>query len=626
MSKSVFNNATLGTDLHERMATGFSEVADVLLNHCGPYATTAIIGGAGRSVDVLDTFTKDGISIARALLSDKDPIARFACRISRFLGTTTDKHCHDGTTTAMALFALLVKRYFICKPQFHAEATTPPAVTDRIVNTEMRKFIKSVQDIMSAMIVTKEDLCDLWKDDHDITPADVTKAMAYQTALIASKGDVALASAIATVIDSTPVDMFGLFVKTLAKNEQAEPIEIIEQPYQFEIECTLGADAMNIDMNQRYRADRAVIFGATKALSQGSWEEEILYHLLGQDARSMTEQAKYGLDGWWDNHDGRHLIILSPQANSMRLMDRIRTFNDVHPNNRVVIADLQLDSSAIIPMTTCLYAMRGLQLPEFMDEEETYKAFIDVGPVTYSTRSLKIEGIYEKTGDALHPMYLNPDLSVHYTNARTTLEKLLSDHVKDPLLTGMNALVANKCIYYYRFMTCQKIVDVSLGGLLHGNRELQSVYEDAMGSAISATRHGVICDVFFTIHNIARAMSSRTTSVHDIWRRALEELLSAVHQKPFSDLDSFSLSVSGRMASFMVDVEKHDSVVRDLSDHDVAKDFLDTTSTKPAALIQPYMGVREQLRRIGDILPGVMNTSLFIDMGHVDDDHLNRNA
>ena len=621
--ETVFSNATSGKELKDQLRAGFTEIANTLLAHCGPYASTAIIGAPGRNVDVMDTFTKDGISIARGLLSDKHPIARFGCRISRFLGTTTDKHCHDGTTTAMALFALLAKHYFAL-PDVDG---VPVMVQRRREQKTMLKLSHALLDFIQKCVLTKADLLDMWKDEDDVTESDITKALAYQTALIASKGDTKLAYAIATVIEATPVEMFGLFVKTLARNELSDTVEVVEQPYQFEIEASLGADAMNVDMNQRFRVDRAVIFGATKALAEGSWEEEILYHMLGKDARSMAELSKWGLESWWDTHDGNTLIILSPQTNSMRLAQRIREFNDAHPNNRVVIATLQIDSAAIVPMTTCLYAMVGRPIPEFMEEQDTANALIHVGKVAYSTKSLQISGIYERTGEALHPMYLNPELNVHYTNARETLERLLSDHVKDPLLTNMSELVVNKCIYYYRFMTCQKIMDVRLGGLLHGNREMQSVYEDSMGSAISACRHGVVCDVFSKLWwqvSLPNSKDPTKARIQGVWRSALEELLCGIHQdKRLGFLrGAYDLSPFLDDTGAIVDLDTETTVVRGLKDN---RKFLDLTATSPEVLIQPYMGAREQLRRIGDILPGVMNTSLFIDMGHVDDDSRHRN-
>lgn len=617
---SVYNNATSGKDLNTALKTAFSQVRDYLLPHCGPYATTAIIGQRGRTVDQTDIFTRDGISIARALLSDVSPVARFAGRVSRFLGTVTDKKCHDGTTTAMSLFAILATDYFT-----YLDGDYTVAHRDRHSHAqEMRQTIGRLKASIAKNTITVDDLFALWKDQvPGLTRDDVYKAMAYQTALIASKGDVDLATAISTVIATTPIDLHGLFIKTLAPNELADKVSIIQRDYQFEVRCKIGSDVMNMDMRQKFKADNCVVMGCSRKLSDGAWDEEILYHFLGNDARSLAFLSQHGLKPWSETHGGRHLIILAPQVNSYRLMERVNQFNNAHPNNPIAIADLHIDSDSLVVMTSCLYALRGLPDPEHIEPSRSGELFLEGVSAFYTNGSLRLNGLYERDGNAVHPFYADPDANVHYTNTKDTLSRLLLEHVTDPSQSGMSEATVNICIYYYRFLCCQNITEVQLGGMLHGNKELQSVYNDAMGSAISACNHGVISDAFLKLYRDTRSRREANIEPHflsdGIWEAGLLQLLNAVHQTNVNlIIDELPDDGDRRFVSLLSVPAEKTVVQSDLRDHSVMTQFLDLQSTKPAALIQPIQGAEEQLRRIGDILPGVMNTTLFIDMGHLD--------
>lgn len=640
MSQSAYTNITKDADFSREMSRAFSEIRDIFYGHCGPYAGTAIVGVSNRMADGIDVFTKDGVTIARTMLADKAPIHRFAARLTRFLGTQTDKKCHDGTTTTMALFAGIVSEYFKYRNEQcsgrvdYREADTGNAVDlvkarHRDVQT-MREIIAYLKEVVHKNKLTVADLHALFvKNGVDVLEKDVHRAVAYQTALISSKGDIELATAIADVIAATPIDMHGLFVKALAPNEKAKRVSVVKRDYQFELNCSIGIDVLNTDMRQALVCKNAVLMASTRKLADKSWDEDILFKMLNPNpaAKDLHELESWNLAPWWDAHDNRTLILFVPQVNSYRLSDAIEKFNVNHPANPVVIAQSSIESSLMPFVVSCLYALRDRPLPEDIEPEHSNLLFIEGLDIAYRKGSMKINGLYTPTDDALNPMFLNPESAPHYTATRETCDRLIKLHVDDPNLSGMSSIGINIAIYFYRFLTCQTILDVQLGGLLHGNKELQSVHEDAMGSALSACNYGVICDTYTKLlAGLSDDELDWETIPHKVWKYSLESLIQAIHR--VRSEDDHLLIDPDPEDFYICQPDIRTSRWDSLNNPETIARFLDPKTPTPAALIQPILGAEEQLLRIGDILPGVMNTTLFIDMGHMEnnDDDRNNNA
>lgn len=624
--KHIFNNATIDTDLVSKLVDSFSAVCDVLRPHCGPYALNAIIAPRGRIVVETDVVTKDGISIVSALLSDKSPEARFAGRITRFLGSITDKKSHDGTTTAMLLFASLCKNYF-------------SALKDKSVD-RVKRF-QNVRDLttVSEKIVSTVNESRLTVDDFfgwartinpDITRDEVVRAIAYQVALIASKGDTELSTVVADVVMANPIDLHGLFIKTLAADENAARISVVKRDYQFDIPCAVGASVFNTDMNQKLSAPNSVVYATHTKLLNDTAEEEILVKFLSNDARSMRDLANMGLDPWEECHNGRHLIIISPQVNSYRLQNLIDTFNGNHPKNPIVVATSHVAPTAQVWMGNCLYALRGVRAPADLETPEFHKAFLENVDATYAGNRLRLNNLFERTEGALNPKFVNPEIDPIYTSVRKECEKLLIEHSEDPSSSGMTETSVNQCIYYYRFLCCQQIVEAEIGGLVHENKTLQTVYCDTMGSALSAITKGVVSDVFvraFNALNNSRAedLPSNTVTALHVWAQALRDILSTVHEADFLTFYNQNKDMlQDKVTSVITDPDTHTMSIRRLTDHDVLKQFFDPAAKKPVALIQPYVGAREQVVRVCDLLPKIAGSNLLIDTGHIDHvEHVN---
>lgn len=609
---TVFNNATVGDDFSKQMRDAFQIICDVLGPHCGPYALNAIIGTRARVVVEADIITKDGISIADQLLSDKNPVARFACRVSRFLGSITDKRCHDGTTTAMLLFATLCKTYYTMLQKNTSRAERYVHVQSLIETTQ------NMLDVVEASRITVEDILKLAQAyNPSVTHYTATRAVAYQTAMIASKGDAQLSSVIADIVATTPIDLHGLFIRTLAPNENSPRVCKVVQPHQFELRCAVGASVFNTDMRQKLHAPNAVVFSTANKLIKDDPLHDMLVKLLSGDARSIHELTNMGLDPWEDAHDGRHLIIITPQLNSLLLGSLIDQFNTNHPSNPIVIVNSHVSPKAQVWMNNCLYGLRGVLSPEELPMSEMHKAFLDNLDVRYGGFSLTIDGLYERDGGVLNPYYVDPSLSPIYTHVVSECDRLLKERSDNPLKSGMNENEVNECIYFYRFLCCQQIVDAQLGGLVHENKTLQTVYNDAMGSATSAVTHGVVSDVFV---RLLSTLSSGLGTIGDIcWADSLIELLSTIHFTDFKDfMRTLQSDLTGKYTSVLTDPQSQTQSFQDLSDHDVIAQFLDPNAKKPTVLIQPYIGAREQVLRVGDLFPKIAGSNLLIDTGHLD--------
>lgn len=635
---STFNNTTSGTELRQQLAESFLEIFRILSKHSGPFAGFAAIGARDRQLDSADEHTKDGIKILSHMLSDLGATDRYAARTTRFIGKAIDGRVHDGTTTAMSLFAMLasqVMNFHGSRRQLHQRAR------------QLRDCLNYLRMHLNAFKITVDDIYNRVRGmqqggrllDVCCTHDDIRRALAYHQAMIASKGDHEMSVAIAEVIVTTPIRTYNQFLRKSADYETDKRISLETKPYELTVRGSMGSvGAFNINLGTEFRVENALVYATPEMLNEGAFDTTFLNALIGIHSQDTKNRGVFGLsEGWWENHNNRRLVIVCNCLTDHRLMTNIQMFNSEHPENPIVWMNLGVDDILLQIFDRTLHALAGTPCASDVPTEERAYTILQDVTVSFKKDTIRFENLYKKDGHALHPFTRDETLCKTYTDFKRELEGMLEFAEQHPNETPFNGDQRNFLVTMYRYLTCQTITDVVIGGTVHENFSLRTVYDDAMGSAMSSVNDGVILGGYGHMVRIIHDLSKKRSIPFRDEARAVFMALITVLQNSFGledveDLfdtsDAISEAIRTRVRTkwnyLVVDPDKIDK------DFEVAffgvetlRRFFDLNPSTPI-LFQPYSGFEEQLLRFADILPKLTEMSVLIDMGHLQ--HVERNS
>lgn len=647
--KRVFNNIIRATELKEDLTQVFEELVDILGDHAGPFAASCVIGSRWRQVNDIDEFTKDGIQILAHLIVSEDATTRFATRMARFIGFSVDKRCHDGTTTSMLLFCELA---IMAIAKIDMDLDEP----------ERYRWWKNVEKILSAcrdyvdhLKITEADIVQRAADfGIYVKPEDVRAAMAYHMAMISSKGDHDLATKVSEVIRAAPKTVYGMFKNLPTLLESDTRYTIRRQDYDIMFDAALGHHGYwNYKNDTQFLAEDCVVFATGNEIVVNSLEASFLRAFISTNPSERANLSQFGVtQGWEDFHQGKKtLIILSKMLQEPHLFADIVEFNRENPNVKIVHFNVQYLSNRIRTSTSkAFHYMAGKHRFDEVNHSNALDSFIGLdrdGVRVHAIGShVKVSGIYDKTGGVFHPYYDDPEAFEPYTNFRLELEDLIS--VAKENITN-NALDPDEVTYLtnlYRSMTCQEIFDIEIGGLAHDQKANRTVYEDAMGAALSAVNDGVVLGGYGHLANLLATSDLDDGPEHIAPPRKKRSILSSIFGYD-NDIEDAELTVSEWTRQCILNVlcdsvrsttDELDSAVRKLSskwdyivaspveffrdDHHVSVETFDRTTIErflrreegTPVLLQAWAGYHEQFRRFVDILPKLANTTNLVDM------------
>ena len=605
----TFDNAWHGDDFL-RIAEAFTELGDVLHEHCGPYATFAAIGTRNRVVDNADEHTKDGIHIVECLLSNKRAPARYAARMTRFIGKTIDSRCHDGTTTAMLFFCRAAAALLTRRPSDRTELYN--------YTTAITSYFNSVLDYVDTLKMTVDGLYRLAEaGGYRTTKAKVRKALAFHQAMLSSKGDVEMATAIAEVIENTPIKLYGQYIRDTSLHETQERIVLDTPPYQLTIRAGMGSiNAYNINLGTEFRAEDCVVFGTDEELINGSLHTDFLNALISISARDEKHRGVFGIEKSWEEYSqGKRLIIVSPNLSDDRLMNNIMVFNRMHPDNPICWFNTSPDGILREIFNSTLHAIASTPTTDQVKVDQWMSTLIHGVTVSYRKDTLRFEDLYRRDKKKkLHPNYLKPGTFVHYDTLRKGIEDILEFAQKHPSDSPMTSEQIDFILVMYRYLCCQQITTVKLGGTVHENKSMRTVFDDAMGSALSAVDDGVVFGGYGHILKNGYDRGDTAMVPIIIQDHALSEVLAATLDAPVRTAEDLANTIERKTDMLVVDRALGEIRVDRLENH--LTDFLNH-SRRPF-LMQPYLGFIEQFTRFADILPKMVATTILIDMGHLE--------
>jgi hypothetical protein len=622
--RPAFDNATEGAELTQNLHRVFEDLDKILVQHCGPFASNAVIGSRWRQHNDVDEFTKDGIKIFRHLIVSDEGASRFAARMARYVGIAVDNRCHDGTTTSMLLF---------CRLTLLALKEVAETTDSRGRYLKMKEFKSAITqclDMLGYLKITEDDLFALCKEyGIETTLEDVRAAMAYHMAMISAKGDDNLSSKIAEVVRSCPKKIYGMFKNSTLSIETKEPYTLKKQDYDLAVNANLGdLTHYNYKSDTQYLSEDAVIFCTSNHITMGSWEGEFLRAFISEKPEVMSDLAEFNVDAPWAAlHGGkRNLIILCPVMAYSDLMHEITSFNRKYPDVKISYFHTQVKDRMKTSFKKTLHYMAGVPTFESVGEEDTTNCLIGLnGPKVkahFVGSVLTLTNLYEKDGEVYHPLYRDPEAFPPYTRFVKETEELMEFAMQNVTNPALDQDELSYLTMLYRALTCQEIYDIEVGGSMHDQYANGTVYEDAMGAALSAVNDGIVLGGYAHLAKLTSLADPRSLiakfagSLYSIVCDSLRAdstnnvYLQSLIKDHLPDKWSF---IAADMSKVTYGGSSDTYIQADRLTKEKLVTFLER---KPGTvfLLQAYTGYEEQFNRCGDIITKLINTTQLVDM------------
>ena len=604
--KDLIVNAIVGDTFYDRIAAAAESVADLLSNHCGPFAKNAVIWTSiGQGTEV-DDYTKDGITIAKQI-STADPCVEYILRTVRHVGSRVDNVCHDGTTTSMLFIASLIGTMFGLHSKSETMLDNPRQFTDALT-----KVTKRLGECLKHNTITVEDVYSLANARTEAQKQKLRYAIAYHQAYTASKGDTELADAVGQVMCTIPKELYSMYRMKQSATERPKRIEIEHQAFDFEFASNMMAkELLNAKANTELHLTDAHVLFSTTPLIRDDYSTDALCSLLdlNSEERNFT-----GLDVGKDYLKGP-LVVFAPQYQDVKLFELVNTWNRTHPDRKVYLLTIAVPQVTIWSYASGIAASMGVgTIPNSNILDALTKPRVKV---EQAGNHVRLFNTYDKTKGTYHPYYVNKKKNPTYTKILEDIWSILDTSV---IRHTNNSVRACEREFYslYWMMVSQHMVDVRIGGTTHDLLANLSVADDALGSASSALRDGFVLGGYaqwaqYLKELKAEEHDTRTGQALHLFDTALSRVIKCTFKELAHKVIGKTID---RFSGFMVDTKDTSShlgsVVEFKFDKELAKKLMsDPQSVR--ILMQPATGFTEQLKRIDELFPKIASSAMFVD-------------
>lgn len=597
---------------------------NLLEPYCGPFAKYGcIISGTYGNAYTVDIFTKDGITLVSST-TPENFVDVMLQRILVTIGQKVDITAHDGTTTAMLLFLKIISSWFENKISPNEDDAKYPFDLERTFNT--------VLEIIDFCSLTIEEFIELCHDEKvELSDMDIKKTVVYNTAMISSKGNEKLSTAIADYICYIPKELytgswslrpFAYESETSYLVTKAEcDLQLLGVHYHTDKRTFLNQDSNTTG----HYEDCDLIFTGSDS------SESTLHHLIMallihfddlpmelvprgyENAKDFIKsingsRAMFGIPV--DYEQTKPLVVCVSERNNIYL-DHLVEYFTTRTGVPVIFMQYPANMTPVINnlYINSIYASAD-KLPLICDEikmDEIYsKSIIHGVTVDLYSGLCNLSNISVKSDDAddiYHPFFHDQDNHPFYKKVMTVINnidhKILASPDKKIFHDNERAIftdIKHLMIAKYR-MTLQ------YSGYSHQLASDKTVVEDSLGASMSVLVDGFMLDgynkILAYLHDFNERLSSNT-----IINNAIDKVLNVIYGSNIS---------YGRIGSLMdyIMVDS-DRVVRT---YDFMKELKhDQKDTrKHTALIQPKKGFTSQFVRYKDLVQKLLNTEDFID-------------
>lgn len=646
----LFSNVISDKEYYEGLIEASTEASHILHRHCGPFAANAIRAiGIGNGVEI-DEFTKDGITIMQACRSTT-PQSEFVKRILTFVGQRVDSICHDGTTTSMMFFAECIR--------YISEFTRDCPDSDRLTAAAICKsLLENITENIEKNCISLKELhakIKLHKPKQSIQ--DTKRALAYHQAMVSSKGDAELAGAIAEVVASIPVEMFGSYVINNETFETTSRFRVAHQAFDIGFRSNLGNITFNnVERGTELRFDDADLIFTSVSVVKGCPVSSYLKALLSTPKVLETmerlgklkllspddDRLMFSLDPS-ENYIERPLVIIAPEISDAVLTDMVNIYRRLYPDTPVVYSTIQNSVRLRQFYESAVSATAGVfPITDTIHTIDSLSSIIPHVKVEIKHNYCMIYNLYKKDKHAFHPFYRNKKRFPFYNTLLDELITKISQYDKGHVETLSQSDV-RELIMLYRMMTCQKIVDLKVGGTSHDLAANMSVATDAYGAALSAIKDGVILGGYPKILGelterrvfIDHEEAQELVAYNSLYNRLVSQIswavggvLNSIYRTRINPRvwtadheGDDTISLNGKWSylvpkrSPVTGIYAHEDLPREVGEDEWIPEFLHPSENGEVVLFQPIVGYKEQLRRLIDVLPKLINSSCILDHG-----------
>lgn len=593
-------------DICDIMVNTFSDIAEVLSDHCGPYGQFAMITTPNNRV-AEPVFTKDGINIVRAM-EYMSPMEEFARTTLAYIGSRIETAAGDGTTSSM----------MIC-------ATGLSNLLRYLKNTEYtysyNEMINTYKDFADEVI----ELLDHYKYTLDkySTPEnrkDVIRRIAFHQAYTSSHGNRELSFAVADLFANTPEEAWNYMYIDKCKYETDKTYQVDYDDTQYTIQNVRSwpVGALTDELGtKRVRKDAHVLISGVPPANG---------FLEGQE---LLKSVKYAIE---NNED---LTVVCPNSMDTATMNELSTLFDQNPNHNVAFFFTN-DNDPRLNDIVCIKALCN-QFDVVSDLEH-----IDY---VYENGDFKIlKGLYEPSENKLNPMVGNPEYK-HLNLLLEQLDKIISQIKSEVSNRSNNTEVARLQKFRMKLMVSKRAYFL-IGGSAYDNAAAVDVVVDAILAVKHTLDKGFTLGGNITLHRALETMATRYSGVYatpasqkraalmrayaELFKRGIEYVRQS-NLKWFHDLPNHirlvidyenSLDITAidakripkntnrdRINSCMISVEE--AVMGLRKDDAMCKD------NGPALIIQPATADMELIKRFGELALKFVRTQRIITPGGV---------
>ena len=242
-------NIIAHSDIEGLMMQTFSELEDVLTDHCGPYGKFAMIK------DQLDptaepVFTKDGINIVRSI-EYISPMQNFVRSTIAYIGSRIDMIAGDGTTSSM-IIAVAALRSLIKNIKEAGIHFSYKELTDGYDN-----FLNMVEDKYRQHVWTIDRLA----KEARISRNKAIKKIAASQSYTSSHGDGEISNVVAKLFSSLPQEAWNYINVSRERYETEKRVELKYDYSDFSLDriSILHPAMLNSEVDTCYKSNDATL-------------------------------------------------------------------------------------------------------------------------------------------------------------------------------------------------------------------------------------------------------------------------------------------------------------------------------------------------------------------------------
>ena len=591
-------NTLSGTAFYTHIIETCQQIYNLLSDHCGPYATDAMIIADTDGRNLKDPhyaiFTKDGINIVRSI-QFASPIQRNIQSLVTYIGTRVDSLSHDGTTTSMMFFNSLVTAYF---KRILAILENNQLPNYRTFRHEISVIMKLLKEGFENSVITVEDLA----KDMGWTSLEALRFVAFHQAMLSSKKDLEMANAIVEVVEALPKELYGWFTTSQSKIETDQRFTVVRDDFDFVMPANCNLDDMNYNMNTEYFSETCDLIVSEDDLTKGNPALKIIEELISS---AIT-----------DGRD-KDLVLVTKSLDSI-MTGVIAQYNRSH-HHKIIVINFSSHSSysSKVTLLSAVQAVAGVYPMREHVIDPNLPFIIHNAKVHYKYHRLFMSNLYQKDGSAYHPFFTNRDAFLPYTLMVDDIKTVLAEHSSGRKVVETAADEAKfiDFVEIYRRMISSRVLNLQISGMRHDTLADRDVVQDAFGAVLSSLERGFVFDGYLKLYLLCNYEKLRHPKPATYMvLSTIYDILKAVHKRDAQGNDLQSKFFENM--NQLTDIYDRDGNECKYDYYPIDGETLTLseiyTLEGETPVIQPADSYRELFRRVEDLLPKLIGANRAI--------------